>query len=177
MTALRDALSTFAADDDGEWRWGLGGLLIFKVPAARTAGRFTVIEERMVRGCATPPHRHAGDDETFVVLEGTLALWVDGVVTVASPGAVAFVPRGVVHAWRVESKLARTLVITTEEHERFYRAATHPAAAAALPPDAGVVDIPTVRAAAEAHGVELLGPIWQGDLPELFVPELFVPEA
>jgi quercetin dioxygenase-like cupin family protein len=161
-----EALATVAQSDDGEALWGLGGLLIFKVPAARSGGRFSVLEERMVRGCATPAHRHVHDDETFVVLDGTLALWIEGEHVSASAGSVAHVPRGLVHAWRVESESARMIVITTAAHEQFYRAACTPAPAAVQPPDAGTVDISRIRAAAAAHGVELFGPPWLGDEPE-----------
>ena len=152
--------------DDGEARWGLGGLLLFKVAGDPATGRKCIVEERMVRGCATPAHRHAADDETFIVLEGELALWIEGVTSIATPGSVAYVPAGLVHAWRVESDQARTLVVTTPEHELFYRDATAPAPAPVQPPDAGTVDIDAITRAAQRHGVELFGPPWTADEPE-----------
>jgi quercetin dioxygenase-like cupin family protein len=164
------ALATIAGEEDGEAVWALGGLLIFKVSGLRTGGRFSVLEERMVRGCATPAHRHRHDDETFVVLEGELGLWIEGERSVARAGGVAFVPAGLVHAWRVESDFARTIVITTPEHEQFYREAGRPAPALVQPPDAGVVDIATIRRAAAKHGVELFGPPWTGDEPVFATP-------
>lgn len=167
MTNAYEALATVMEGDDGEALWGLGGLLLFKVPAARSGGRFSILEERMVAGCATPAHRHVHDDETFVVLEGALGLWLDGEYVSAPAGTVAYVPAGLVHAWRVESELARTIVITTAEHELFYRAACRPAPAAIQPPDAGTVDTRQIRAAAAQHGVELFGPPWVGDEPVL----------
>jgi quercetin dioxygenase-like cupin family protein len=161
------ALATIAGGDEGEAVWALGGLLIFKVSGAQSGGRVSILEERMLRGCATPAHRHAHDDETFVVLEGRLGLWIEGRRSVASAGDIAFVPRGLVHAWRIESDRARTIVITTPEHEQFYREAGRPAPALVQPPDAGTVDIATIRRAAAKHGVELFGPPWTGDEPEL----------
>jgi quercetin dioxygenase-like cupin family protein len=161
------ALATVAGGDEGEAVWALGGLLIFKVSGAQSGGRISILEERMVRGCATPAHRHSHDDETFVVLEGELGLWIEGERSVARAGDVAFVPGGLVHAWRVESELARTIVITTPEHEQFYREASRPAPALVQPPDAGTVDIATIRRAASKHGVELFGPPWTDDEPVL----------
>lgn len=149
----------FAGGDEGEARWGLGGLLIVKLGAAQTGGRFALLEQRMPRGCATPLHVHAADEETFIVLEGELAIWLDGRWGRAPAGAIAHIPADrLPHAWKVESELARTLVLTSPRHEAFYRAASEPAPAAVLPPSAGVVDLERIRPIAEAHGVEFLGP-------------------
>jgi 3-hydroxybutyryl-CoA dehydrogenase len=78
---------TVAAADDGEALWGLGGLWIIKVSAAQTGGRFSLIEVRMQRGSATPLHRHDTDEETFIVLDGALALLVEDERVDAGPGA------------------------------------------------------------------------------------------
>jgi quercetin dioxygenase-like cupin family protein len=156
---LEALAAVFAADDDGEPRWGLGGLLLFKVSAAQTGGRWAMVEERMPRGCATPLHVHPEDEETFIVLEGELAIWVDGAWTRAPAGSVAHIPAvRRPHAWKVESELARTLVLTSPGHESFYRAASEPAPAAIQPPNAGQVDVERIRPIARAHGVEFLGP-------------------
>jgi quercetin dioxygenase-like cupin family protein len=159
--------ATFAAAEDGEPLWGLGGLLLFKLPAERAGGRLAILEERFVRGSATPPHVHPHDDETFIVLDGELSIWVEGQTTSATAGAVAHIPGGLVHAWRVESDEARTIVITTARHETFYREASQPAPAAVQPPQPGVVDPSALRASAERHGVRLLGPVWTGAEPEI----------
>ena len=149
---------TIAATEEGEGLWGLGGLWIIKVSAAQTGGSFTLLEVRMQQGCATPLHRHAADEETFIVLEGALALLVGGRRIDAGPGDIVHLPRGEVHAWRVESELARFLIIATPQHEAFYREASVPAPSLTQPPDAGTLDLEIVGAAAKRHGVELLGP-------------------
>ncbi len=165
MERARDTAATFADRDGGEARWGLGGLLLMKVPAERTGGRFAILEERMVRGCASPPHVHTDDHETFIVLEGELSIWVEGVVHRVGPGSVSYVEPGVLHAWRVESEEARTIVISTPQHEDFYREATKPAPGPYQPPDAPALDIDLTNKAAERHGVQLLGPPWTGEVP------------
>ena len=112
----------------------------------------------MVRGCATPLHRHELDDETFIVLDGSLALLVAGERVDAGAGDVVHLPGGEVHAWRVESEEARFLIIATPQHEAFYRDASVPAPALRQPPNPGVLDLDVIRAAAARHGVELLAP-------------------
>jgi 3-hydroxybutyryl-CoA dehydrogenase len=149
---------TIAPSDGGEALWGLGGLWIIKVSAAQTSDAFSLIEVRMQRGCATPLHRHDTDDETFIVLEGSLALLVSDERVDAGPGDIVHLPGGAVHAWRVESEHARFLIIATPQHEAFYRDASVPAPSLSQPPDAGVLDLELIGAAARRHGVELLAP-------------------
>jgi 3-hydroxybutyryl-CoA dehydrogenase len=149
---------TVTASGQGEGLWGLGGLWIIKVSAAQSGGSFSLIEVQMRRGCATPLHRHDADEETFIVLEGSLAVLVRERRVDAAPGDIVHLPAREVHAWRVESDLARFLIIATPQHEAFYRDASVPAPALTQPPDAGVLDLELLGAAARRHGVELLGP-------------------
>jgi 3-hydroxybutyryl-CoA dehydrogenase len=149
---------TVAANHSGDALWGLGGLWIIRVSASATAGTFSLIEVQMLRGCATPLHRHELDDETFIVLDGSLALLVSGQRVDAGPGDIVHLPGGEVHAWRVESDEARFLIIATPQHEAFYRDASVPAPALTQPPNPGVLDLDVIRAAAARHGVELLAP-------------------
>jgi hypothetical protein len=107
---------------------------------------------------ATPLHRQPADDETFVVLEGELRFFLgDSAPVEAGPGTTVHVPAGAPHAFAVASESARLLVLTTPNHEAFFRAAGEPASARALPPDAPP-DMAKVGAAAERFGVEILGP-------------------
>jgi quercetin dioxygenase-like cupin family protein len=144
--------------DEGEALWGLGGLWIVRLAAGATGNRFALLEVRMREGVATPLHRHTADDETFIVLDGSLAVLVSGRRVDAQPGAVLHLPGGEVHAWRVTSPLARFLVIATAQHEAFYRAACHPAPSLSQPPDAGALDLPRIVDAGRRHGVEIIGP-------------------
>ena len=84
MTMPSDLPAVAALSGDGEPLWGLGGLWIIKVSAAQTGGSFSLIEVRMKRGTGTPLHRHDLDEETFIVLEGTLALLAEPVKLAAS---------------------------------------------------------------------------------------------
>jgi quercetin dioxygenase-like cupin family protein len=149
---------TIALSEEGEPLWGLGGLWVVKVSAARTGGTFSLLEVRMQRGVGTPLHRHDHDDETFIVLEGALALLVASERVDAAAGDIVHLPGGEVHAWRVESELARFLIIATPQHEAFYRDCCVPAPSLFQPPDAGHIDLSIIVPAGKRHGVEIIAP-------------------
>ncbi len=147
----------------GSLRWGgVLGLgqqpLGLKVTAEQTGGRFSLIEEVAPRGEGTPLHVHREDDETFYVLEGELTFYLDSGQPMPAPaGSFVHIPGGVVHAFKVDSEIARYLIITTLQHERFYRAISEPAQSRTLPPQRPL-DMEKVEAAAQEYGVEALGP-------------------
>ena len=95
------------------------------------------------------------------MLDGRLTVYLDGEYSEAVTGDVVWLPRGVPHAFRVDSEQARILALSVPGiHEQFFRAAGEPIeafdlalAATPEPPDFGKL----AAAAAEA-GFELLGP-------------------
>ena len=144
--------------EQGEALWFFGGLTAVKASAEQTGGRLSLTEQLLPGGQATPLHSQPEDEETFYVLEGEMTFFLlDGQPLSAASGAVVHVPKGVAHAYRVDSETARVLNITTPQHERFFRAAGEPAQARTLPPQAPP-DMDKVMAAANEYGVEILGP-------------------
>ena len=143
----------------GEAFWGFGSLWTIKASAEQTGGRFSLIEELAPGGAGTPLHVHREDDETFYVLEGELTFYLDeGQPLAASAGSFVHIPGGVVHAFQVDSETARYLIITTPQHESFYRAAFgDPARSRTLPPE-GALDMERIEAAAQEYKVEMVGP-------------------
>ena len=76
----------------------------------------------------------------------------------ASAGSFVHIPKGYVpRAFRADSETARFLVLTRPPHEGFIRAAAEPAQARTIPP-VGPPDMEKVGAAAQEHGLEILGP-------------------
>jgi mannose-6-phosphate isomerase-like protein (cupin superfamily) len=65
-----------------------------------TGGTFSAIAADIKPGEGPPPHPHRDRDEYFYVLEGTYLLSVGGSETTVGPGAMVFVPRGTVHAFK-----------------------------------------------------------------------------
>ncbi len=70
--------------------------------------------EAVVRPGQEPPmHIHEREDEGFHVLEGLLAVHVDGVTHLLGPGGTALLPRGVPHTFAVRSDEVRMIVTCT----------------------------------------------------------------
>ena len=65
-----------------------------------TGGTFSAIEAEINPGEGPPPHLHRDRDEYFYVLAGTYQLSVGGDEATVGPGAMVFVPRGTVHAFK-----------------------------------------------------------------------------
>jgi quercetin dioxygenase-like cupin family protein len=144
--------------EEGEAFWGFGALWTLKASAEQTGDSFSLIEEVAPGGEGTPLHAHPEDDETFYVLEGELTFYLgDNPPTPASAGSFVHIPGGVVHAFQVDSETARYLILTTPQHERFYRAISEPAQTRSLPPEEPP-DMEKIEAAAQEYKVEILGP-------------------
>jgi mannose-6-phosphate isomerase-like protein (cupin superfamily) len=65
-----------------------------------TGGTFSAIAADIKPGEGPPPHLHRDRDEYFYVLEGNYLLSVGGSESTVGPGAMVFVPRGTVHAFK-----------------------------------------------------------------------------
>ena len=143
---------------DGESLWCVGALTTVKAAAAQTAGAYSLIEDFVAKGAGTPLHRHRDDDEAFYVLDGELTFFLgDHGPIQAGAGTFVHIPGGTVHAFRVDSDTARYLILTTPQHERFYRAIAEPAQARTLPPE-GPLDWEVIGAACDLYNVESCGP-------------------
>jgi quercetin dioxygenase-like cupin family protein len=90
---------------------------------ADTGGVLSVVEERGRLGCMTPRHVHDREAETFVVLDGALEGWCEGVSHVLEGGSLIHLPAGREHAFRVVSATAHFYtVITPAGFESFFTA-------------------------------------------------------
>ena len=143
--------------------WFLGTLVRPKLTGAQTGGRFAIWEGVLPRDAAPPLHTHP-QDETFYVLDGTVAVWVGGASGPArhcEGGAAIFVPGGVAHSFRVVSDTARILFLSVPAGiEEFVHARAEPAQWPWLqpPPDGPRVPPERVEAVERAHGVVRCGP-------------------
>ncbi len=156
---MTDAIPIVRAEGEGEHLsfYG-GGLITMKATGAETGGALLLFEDKVVRGKTTPLHIHENEDETLYVLEGEILVHIDGTEHRVGPRGLAFVPRGVPHAFFVTSESARLLTLETPASaEAFYRAASRPATADTDP--SGPVDFGRVREAAERiGGMKVVGP-------------------
>ena len=153
------AIPIVRADGEGErLRFLGGGLLTMKATADETDGAFLIFEDLMPRGKTTPLHIHAGEDEVLYVLDGEIAVHIDGDEQTVGAHGIAVAPRGVPHAFMVQSETARVLTLQTPgSAEGFYRGASE--AAAGETGAAGPVDFDRVRDSADrTGGMQIVGP-------------------
>lgn len=143
--------------------WFLDTLMEVRLPASETDGAFTIFEQTLPPGSATPMHRHDVSDEHFRVLEGEVVFHVEAGARRCGANTFVSVPRGTVHGFRVApSGPARLIVVTTTSHfEQFVRAVSTPAPAAVLPPAGPPPSAEAMSALAELgarHDVAIVGP-------------------
>jgi quercetin dioxygenase-like cupin family protein len=134
-----------------------GGLHTWKLMADDTDGALFMFEDVMSGGKTTPLHLHPEAAEVVYVLEGEIAVHVDGIESRVREGGMSFTPKGVAHALLVVSETARILTIQTPGiGDAFYRGASEPATT----DDHETVDISRLRASAQQNprGIQMLGP-------------------
>lgn len=67
---------------------------------SQTEGKMSMYEDIVESGAGVPRHIHKEQDETFVFLEGTFDVEVDGTIHRMNAGDTAVIPKGAVHAWK-----------------------------------------------------------------------------
>jgi quercetin dioxygenase-like cupin family protein len=145
--------------------WFLEDLAYVHVDGEQTGEALSLVELAGRRGDMPPLHVDHRNDETVYVVAGRMTLFLGGREIDLGEGQAAVAPRGVPHAYRIESEQARWLVINNPAgFERFLRAASEPAPADELPPAGRSVDSDAVVQLATEYGIEVLGP--PGTLPE-----------
>jgi quercetin dioxygenase-like cupin family protein len=120
---------------EGEALWFNGGIGVLKATADLTSGLYTAMELLAPKDFASPFHIHRAEDEFFVVLSGEVRVKHGDSVIEAVTGSFVYGPRGVPHAFRVDSDEARLLLIFGPGGvEGFFRGGGKPARSRALPP-------------------------------------------
>lgn len=131
-----------------------GRIFSLKLRVAETDGSIMVFEETVPAGTKSTFHLHHDSDEVAYVMSGEVTFLVGDDVTVGGPGACAFMPRGVRHAWKVSgAQTAHVLFLYTpgkaggliEEQQRTGRGF-------------GSMSEPALSDILQRHGWELLGP-------------------
>lgn len=124
----------------------------FLATGEQTGGAFALVDERATRGESVPLHRHPDDVESFYVLEGEVTFYIGDEPGVrAGAGSFVHLPGGTVHGFRIESDVARYLILTTPRHGEFYRAITLPSP--------GSVEGSRIKQASRDYGIEFVGPL------------------
>jgi quercetin dioxygenase-like cupin family protein len=138
---------------ESELRWMGETSTCFLATGALTGGAFALVEELAIGGESVPFHKHNSDVESFYVLEGEISFYLgDKPGMRAAAGAFVHIPEGTIHGFRIESEMARYLILTTPHHVEFYRAIT-------LPEPRAMIDGAAIEQAAQQYGVEFVGPL------------------
>jgi len=123
------------APGEGEALWFNGGLGTLRATGEQTEGRFAVMEFLAPKGFASPLHIHQVEDEFFVVLSGEVRVRHGENLIEAVAGSLVYGPRGVPHAFHVDSAEARILLFFGPAGvEGFFREGGKPARSLELPP-------------------------------------------
>jgi len=145
-----------AADADRRWFFG-GGVHTWLATEDETGGTFMIFEDQMEGGKVTPLHTHPSD-ETLYLLEGEILVHMDGQESTVTAGGLVIAPRGVPHAFKVVSGVARLLTLHTPGScQSFYLGASEPITGDQ--PASGVVDFDKVMESGQSNGgITILGP-------------------
>ena len=132
----------------------LGLPTLLRAAGASTGGAFGLVEHlTMPPGFASPYHTHRREDESFYVLEGTIAFIVDDVWTTVPAGGFVFGPRGIRHGFKVVGDApARMLLLCTPAG--FEQFVVQLGEAAPVPPD-----MAKLMALAAAYEIDIHGPL------------------
>lgn len=91
-----------------------GRLVSLKLRGEETAGSLMMFEQTLPAGTKSTFHLHHDSDEAAYVLDGEVTFLIGDELTAHGPGACAFMPRGVRHAWKVSGEgAARVLFLYT----------------------------------------------------------------
>ena len=141
------ALPFVSSVADAPSYWHMGGLWSVLMDGARSDGSYSLIEQVMRPGPQAPPHLHEGSDEVFYILEGEAEFLLEDRLEKAGKGALVFIPRGMVHAFRVlGDRPCRALnLYTPAGFERTLPALARRAESPTLPP----LDLPAIPSSGE----------------------------
>ena len=138
--------------------WWQGSLMTIKARAEDTGGALGLVEGSFYQGFGPPLHVHSREDEALYVLEGQIRFRQGDDEFVAGPGTWVWGPRGVAHAFKVESESARALVIVTPGgFERMFEEGGVPAGDLREPPEQDY-DPEAAVALSKRFGFEVVGP-------------------
>jgi quercetin dioxygenase-like cupin family protein len=139
--------------------WFLGALIHVRAGGDSTGGQLAILEHAGPRGYSSPLHLHNVDEETFFILDGDVRVEVGDRAFSAGPGAVAFLPRQLPHAFVVTSREARFLTLHMPSgFDEFTLAAGAPADYPFREPTMEPPDPVALAATAASYGIEILGP-------------------
>lgn len=123
-------------------------------------GAYFACEVKAPAGYAIPVHLHDEEEEGFYVAQGEATIFLDDAASRLGAGGFAFAPRGVRHAFRLETADTSLLLLVSPgpRHEALFRELGVPAQERVVPPPAGPPDAARLAEIAARHGTRIVGP-------------------
>ena len=148
--------------EEGKAFWFLGALAIIMLTSEQTQNAFALQEHTYPKGTEPPPHIHHEQDETWSILEGAVTITCGDQTWSASGGEYAFLPRGIVHTFKVVGATPLKLEVITSPggplgFEHFVEEMGEPAQTLTPPPPAPP-DMQKLLTLAAKYQIELLLP-------------------
>ena len=150
--------------DDRDWlQIAPGRRFRIRVASSQTNGAYTMIEIVADPYTGVPLHIHNGEEEHFIVLEGTLDIALGDRRWDAPAGTSVTVRRGLPHAWCNPSIMPLRLlaVFSPGRIEGLFRSV------------AGIGDIDKISAIAARYGTQLFGPSLQAPARSICSPRRY----
>jgi mannose-6-phosphate isomerase-like protein (cupin superfamily) len=99
-----------------------GSVMFFKAVAEQDGGDLSLMERTLPPGGRRPPpHRHTNCSEAYFVLDGLVAVTVDGEDLAVGPEGFVLVPRGTAHTFgNAGEREARLLVIHAPAMDAYF---------------------------------------------------------
>ncbi|MCB0533074.1 MAG: cupin domain-containing protein [Saprospiraceae bacterium] len=143
--------------------WFLNTHVKIRTSGDDNADHISVLEHHAYHGDSPPLHIHHTEDEVFVVLEGEFRFVIGPNEHRLKAGETILAPKGIPHAYRVESQRGgRWLTITTNhDFENFVKATSRLAASDTLPEPLGPPSDEFKTALAKKsteYNIEIVGP-------------------
>lgn len=154
-------LQPYIRQGDQHQRLGWIGTMELAVilDSAATAGQLTLVEAHAQRGDASPVHIHSHDDEAFLLLDGALTVWVGDQRTQLRPGGIGFLPKGIPHAFRFDTRSRALILSTPAGQENFFRTAGWDLSQPV--PEGWSIAPDVLQQAAAQNGVTVVAPPYQ----------------
>ena len=90
----------------------VGDVVRVLASTSQTGGAYEIFELEGPEGSGPPPHAHPWS-EAYVVTEGEADVFIEGKKLSAAPGCFIHIPAGTTHGYRIRSKSAKFVVITS----------------------------------------------------------------
>ena len=104
--------STIAQPTDGTRLRVVGDIVRVLIDSEETGGAYELFELEGPEGSGPPPHAHPWE-ETYLVVEGEADLYLEGTKSRVTPGCFVRIPAGDTHGYRIRSKSAKFVVLTS----------------------------------------------------------------